>query len=402
MNIIDRFKNQRLSAQIIEYNTNRNNDSKLMSRQAHCLSSLHKMSETVELWKKPEAKRAHYSGLQTCGSPWACPICAVKISEFRKDELEELINKAQAANKHIYMFTYTLPHYSHEKCDEVLGRFRVARQKMKAQRPLKKSPEFMPWVALKKYYRYHGSVVTLEVLLGSNGWHVHSHELFIFDKKIENQLQAREDFFQAWLKACDLTFKIADASDSVFRGFVKRSFKLDYLTGDAKKVVSEYMTKSGAVRNEKKVGDWKWQHEMTKSHLKKSEFESVTPFGMLDRIRETEDEEDAVLLKQKYFEYTQAFKGASFVRWSPGLRAKYDMEWKTDEEVAAGEKDILENWYGFYEKSEWKSYIRPFGLRGFVLEHSNLPWNELAQKVNDEIRKINECIRDVIRETKMG
>lgn len=388
MHIINRFKNQNLSAQIIDFYNNPQNIPELRCRQSHCLTSLNDLSSNVELLKKKGAERAHYKGLQTCGSPWSCEICAIKISEYRKNELSELIDAALAAGKFIYMLTTTLPHYSHESCQNVLDKFNKSTATMKRQRSLKGNPRFMPWGELMKHYQNDGYVITKEVLFGCNGWHIHSHGLFIFDKKIKSLVQAREDFWECWLKACDLTFQIADYPKHVLKGFYEKSIRLDHLSGDANKIVSEYMTKAGVVTKERQLEEWKMEHEMTKGHLKKSESHSFTPFGILDLIRKMEpSSKEAKFLKRKYYDYTQAFKGTSFVRWSPGLRSKYAIENKTDEEIVKDENDLLKDWYGYFEVTEWKENIVKNGLRGFVIQHSNLPFDEMIELVNAEIKK---------------
>lgn len=390
MNIIDKFKNQRLSAQIINFNQNPQNHKEMFPRVHHCCRTFQNLSSMVDLWKKPGSEYAFSTGLQTCGSPWVCPVCGTKISEYRKNELSQLIELALKAGKHIYMLTTTLPHYAHENCQIVLDKFTESTRKMKYQKPLKTSPSFMPWGSLIKEYQLQGYVITKEVLFGKNGWHIHSHGLFIFDEKINNQLEARERFFEVWLKACDLTFQIADYPDHVFRAFIKRSIRLDYLTGDAKKIISEYMTKSGIVKKEKELEDWKMEHEMTKGHLKKSESDSLTPFGMLDKIRSIENSHDpeSIFLKKKYYEYTEAFKGTSFVRWSPGLRDKYGIKNITDEEIVKDENEIMKDWYGFFDNPEWKTIVKKH-LRGFMMQNTNLEWNDLAKLMNDKLKSIH-------------
>lgn len=384
--ISNRFKNQRLSAQIIEYNKNPDNIFELKSRQCHCLSTISNHVVNPSMFKNKESIRAYLKGLQTCGSVWNCPVCAVKISEYRKNELEQLIDQAHIAGKYIYMFTWTLPHYAHESCKTVLDRFTQTTKQMKRQKKLKKSPNFKPWKELLSYYDNQGYVITKENLWGINGFHIHSHGLFIFNKKIENQLQARDHFFEVWLKACDLNFKIADYPEHIFKAFVKRSFRLDHLSGDASKIVSEYFTKSGVLKiKEKDLKDWKLQHEMTKGHLKKSESGLLTPFGMLDFIRVCEDKKIANFMKQKYFEYTQAFKGQSFVRWSPGLRKQYNIEEKTDQEIVE-ESNILDKLYGILPRKLWKKIVR-YKLRAWLIINSEMDFKTLIKKLKVKIQE---------------
>lgn len=389
MSIISKFKNQRLAAQIIEYNKNPNNNPELMSRVAHCLISIRDRSATVDLWKKEGQKRAHFTGLQRCGSPWNCQICAGIISERRGDEIGELIKLANDAGYHMYMITYTLPHYAHESCQTVAERFSKATAKLKYQKSLKTIPHFIPFQSFMKRYGCVGYVTTKEPLFGPNGWHIHTHGLYIFEKPLGDLGKARDHLWEQWLKACDLTFQISDYPTRIQKGFYHRSVRLDALRGDLKTVVAQYLTKAGLITHkEKEIGSWGMEQELTKGHLKKSEFGLMTPWGMLDRIRRLPaDDKEAVMLKQQFFSYTETFKGASFVRWSPGLRGRFEFEELTDQEIVDSTPD-LNSFYGYFEpNSEWKQNIVKLGLRGFVKYHSDKEWNDMVNLLNNEIEK---------------
>src|ERR1039457_5279378 len=56
----------------------------------HCLRS-RQPGRDVEVWKSKEKPEAHYRGLQVCGSVWVCPVCAAKISEPRRMDLQAAI-----------------------------------------------------------------------------------------------------------------------------------------------------------------------------------------------------------------------------------------------------------------------------------------------------------------------
>ena len=47
------------------------------SRTAKCLR-IRAHDCDVQVWKSKEHGTASYGGLQTCGSVWACPVCAAK------------------------------------------------------------------------------------------------------------------------------------------------------------------------------------------------------------------------------------------------------------------------------------------------------------------------------------
>ena len=395
MNIMEQlysqFDNQRLAAQIIEFNKNPDRTPELMSRVAHCLVSVRDRSATVDLFKKEGQKRAHFTSLQRCGSPWNCHICASIISQHRCDEIKDLIKVVNDAGFHLYMITHTLPHYAHESCQTVHDRFMQSMKKMKGQKSLKTIPHFIPFQSFLKHCGCVGYVTTKEPLFGPNGWHIHTHGLYIFEKPLGDLGRARDQLWEQWLKACDLTFQISDYPTRIQKGFYHRSVSLDALHGDLETMVAQYLTKSGhIIHKEKKIGSWGMENELTKGHLKKSDSGLMTPWGMLDRIRQlAPDDKEAVKLKQKFFEYTETFKGASFVRWSPGLRAKFGFEEKTDQEIVDSTPD-LNDFYGYFEpESEWKRNIVRLNLRGFVKYHSDKPWNDMVDLLNNEIENRN-------------
>ena len=51
-------------------------------------------SSNVEVLGYVNTDKTHYSGLQSCGSVWACPVCASKISERRRLEVSKGIDES--------------------------------------------------------------------------------------------------------------------------------------------------------------------------------------------------------------------------------------------------------------------------------------------------------------------
>ena len=102
-------------------------------RVAECLRAINPMSLGVQVLHSTEHQIAHYKSLIVCGSVWMCPLCAAKISERRRDELERAVTH-HVEQGAVYMATYTVSHslYSHllsgmqkdamSKLDEVLER----------------------------------------------------------------------------------------------------------------------------------------------------------------------------------------------------------------------------------------------------------------------------------------
>ena len=78
-------------------------------RTASCLWS--KVAD-VSVVQSIEHGSAHYTGLVTCGSVWACPTCAAKIQERRRQEIEHAMTWAKSSGLAAIMPTFTFPHRS--------------------------------------------------------------------------------------------------------------------------------------------------------------------------------------------------------------------------------------------------------------------------------------------------
>jgi hypothetical protein len=57
----------------------------------------------ITVMKNIEFNSVNFSGVQTCGSPWACPWCSSKISERRKNEVVKAL-EMQLAQKKTFIF----------------------------------------------------------------------------------------------------------------------------------------------------------------------------------------------------------------------------------------------------------------------------------------------------------
>lgn len=368
--IIERYQAQNISAQI------HRKFGGPLERQCNCLRSQNGTASFVDLFKKPGQDKAYYKGLQTCGSVHSCPLCASKITEYRKTELETLLDKTR--DKYHYLITLTIPHYYYQSCSDVRKMFMTARRKFKDWRPLQKDPTFVPYSQLMKHYKYDGSVTTVEVTHGQNGWHIHSHELFIFEKPVTDLEKFRNIIYRSWKKSVEHT-KGIEIND--LQAFEKRSVRIDELKGDHTNVMTTYLTK---IDNDER---WGASVEMTKGNLKIADNQNVTPFGMLYKINSETDQDQKKILWNKYaklfYEYCKAFKGKQFIYFSKNLKRKYGLIELKDEQIVDLD-DLVKEFYGFFEPStEWQE-IKQLGLRGWIIQNSDLPWDNMNQKLNNE------------------
>lgn len=271
-------------------------------RVAGCLRDLRYGSQTVDVMYSPSVEAAHYKGLQTCGSIWACSVCAAKITELRRQELTLAMRNARAKGWDVVMATYTQRHKRYQGAAALLTNLRSARRRFKSGKGFQ---------ALKARYGFIHSVNALEVThTEANGWHVHVHEAMIFDHKLsEAEIQGAEaDFKRRWVSVAD-----ADLG----HGF-------DLQAGN--QAVEDYIAKFG--REPKNTG-WTLEHEITKNPVKKASPGGRTPFGLLEAY-DAGDMAAGELFK----EFVAAFKGAHQLHWSKGLKALLGVQETTDEELA--------------------------------------------------------------------
>lgn len=246
-------------------------------RVAKCLHDLAHDQTQVVITYSPESDRVNFRGLMTCGSVWTCPVCSSKITELRRQELTRVIAAVKAKGWGIALATATQRHRKHQNCADLLEAFKQATRRFKSGKR---------WQRLKARYGFIASIKALEVTYTeANGWHVHAHEMMIFDHILgDDEIQAAAvDFKHLWVKVA-----AADWS----HGFdLKAGF-------DA---VGDYVAKFG---REPKNAGWTMEHEIAKSNVKQAAAGGRAPFGLLDDY--SQGDLDAGDL---FIEYAKAFKG---------------------------------------------------------------------------------------------
>ncbi len=304
-------------------------------RVAHCQRST-MCASGVAVYRADNG--ASYGNLTTCGSVWHCPVCAAKITEGRRQELQGAINTWSANGGTVYLMSLTFPHQVNQSLKSNLDLFSGALKKFKQSKLYRNVMAAVGSV---------GSIRSMEVTHGVHGWHPHTHDL-VFAKP--EQLEALQALQMTWIETL---IKVGIADRSQINDMLL--FAFDVRSGD---YAAEYVAKFGheATAASKTLTDSHWgaSSEMTKSYAKVGKrLGGRTPFTLLaDYIKG--DKASGEL----FTEFGLCFKGKRQLFWSPKLTEAlrllgYDRHEKTDEEIAAepmAERELVK----MLSHEEWK------------------------------------------------
>mgnify|MGYP003602512389 FL=1 len=306
------------------------------SRTAFCLRSRIKGGEGVGVWRSTQHQTAHYSGLIVCGSVWTCPVCAAKISERRRLELQAAIAQHRESGGDAYLLTLTTPHGRRDDLAQLLAMQAKALASFTAQRAVKAVFAEMGEIGRVRAFEVtHGRKGT------NNGWHPHYHFLQ-FAKGGADAAQLmdwRTRLYLEWAKCCERA------------GLGTPSFQHGLDLQDGSKA-DKYLSK------------WGLECEISKGHIKQAKAGGETPFDLLRAVLADKSDRQAAAL---FSEFGRVFKGKRQLSWSRGLRARFDLaEEKTDEELSREQSEDAEL-LGLISVDEWRDVLR-VQARGVVLE----------------------------------
>jgi len=306
-------------------------------RVAKCLWN--KIAKYVEGWKSKTEMPGHFRKVAMCGSLCMCPVCAMKITERRKIELEAAVNAAYRIGWSPVLVTLTLRHKKNEKFLLVLGDLVKAIERLRGRKW---------WTRIVAKYEIKGSVTSLETTYGlSYSWHPHKHILFFVGRKLsdEDMRELQNEITNEYKKILKkLNRTLSDIHGVDVRG------------GD--KNIADYIAKYG---HEPKSRENKWTlaAEMTKAQQKNSlRLDGhYTPFQLLDFYLMGDVDAGAA-----FQEYARVMKGKKLLTWSKNLRAMLDLgDELSDEDIAAmnDEKDTYP--FALFDGPAWRAVrVIPF------------------------------------------
>lgn len=294
----------------------------------------------VDVYRNENRDGASLAGLNRCGNLHTCPVCASKVGELRRKQLNAAMVQHVGNAGAAYLLTFTFPHEAGESLDSLQAKFDKARQRFQNSRK---------WKDFKKAKRVIGVVNSLEYTVSQeNGWHPHVHMLVFCDKqafgegdgKANKPLESMddmksrangdlssfliEDLQKLW---CTTLFKVGLGDNSKLTDMLKHALNV---RGGEK--AAEYIAKFG--RDEK----WGASSELAKSHAKigtageKWGVLHFTPFQLL--VWAEQGDGWAV---HRFREYAAVTEGKRALVWSPGLKKALGVEDVNEEEWAASD-----------------------------------------------------------------
>lgn len=260
-----------------------------------------------------EHGRAFYSDLVLCGSVWACPVCAAKIQERRREEIAKAIDWAYREGLQPVMVTLTFPHYVWQVLRELRDQQADALHRLRAGEP---------WRRFKKAHGFRALIRGLELTYGENGWHLHTHELWFVDACVDADAM-REKVLDRWRSSCARAGLLDLANAAQVRAFDAHAVDVKGWCS-----ASDYLAKQDENRH------WGADRELAKASTKEGRAKGLHPFGLLANAAEGDKVSGA-----RFLEYAEAMKGKAQLYWSTGFKAVVGVVEATDEELAEEERD---------------------------------------------------------------
>lgn len=337
---------------------------------AHCRRWLRKDGRTTAVALKQGSEGWAFGGLFTCGSPWTCAICSMKIRRRRVDEARAVLSGVLADGGSAILVTFTLPHERFHRCKQSLdvlskgftkvlkGRAWEGDDKKTRLRKVEKGKPHTIKMGMAEAFGYLGVVKALEVTHGDeHGHHPHYHVVFCFSRPLSNVDNQR---FMEWVehRYCDAIENQGYKRPSAERG-------VDFEPITSADNISAYLTKVekteqlAADQELTKVG---W--EVAGGPAKRGRGQNLSSWQLLEWFADTGEMSAA----DAFVDFAKATKGRPALYISPKLRELYVTEpEKTDEELAA-EEDAEGHTVAELDVELWAVLCRIRGARLGVLE----------------------------------
>lgn len=280
----------------------------------------------VAVLRGTEHCTAFFRGLVACGSVWACPVCAAKVQERRREEIAKAFEWAYANGLQPVMVTLTAPHKLWHELESLVLQQRAALRMLRKGRG---------WDKFMMRAGYQGLIRALEITHGRNGWHPHTHEVWMVSAEVKAENLAAQ-ISSKWASAC-------------MRAGLLKPEQMEAFHAHAVDVkgwcsTSDYLAKADDAKH------WGADREMAKGSTKAGRAKGMHPFGLLAEAGAGDRRSGELFVE---FVDTMKATRSRQLFWSPGLKKRVGLQEKTDEEIAAEERepaDLL----GLLEVGDWQ------------------------------------------------
>lgn len=261
------------------------------------------------------ARRAGVAGLQSCGSPWACPVCSRKIAAERSGEIAHVLSAVSGTGGCAYLVTLTMRHNAGQSLALLWGALSAAWRAVTSGRQVERERD--RWGVL-------GFVKVVEATHGEHGWHLHVHALVAFDTPVSPEMAAELGgrWFGRWERALVRKGLAAPLEDR--GGLDVRAVDLGAGSISA---TADYLAKITA--------------EVTAAYAKDARNGNRSPFAILRDALATGLADDCDL----WLAWEQASRGRKQITWSRGFREWAGLHHEaSDDEIAErdhGGDDVL-------------------------------------------------------------
>ena len=302
-------------------------------------------------------------GVQSCDSPWSCPVCSAKRMAHEAGRIASAIDALKKQfNEEAFMITLSVPHYHDFTCKQVYEILRETWKHFVHHAKSKTQQDVFAQMANDLQCKHRIRVG--EFTWGHYGWHPHYHCLFFVKKgNLQRALDWQDKLAARWVHLTKKsTIKILtrdkyrDMTKEEVKEFVNEFFtKTNYAKGYPEAVIS--LDENGKVRRAKSseyICGWGADKELTGNVRKEASHAGhYTPHQILLKAYELykKDEiEECDKWFSLYVEYALATFKTYRVRMSPDLK-KIIENWRlTNEYIECFKKKSTQE----TEETAWK------------------------------------------------
>lgn len=142
------------------------------------------------LVEEEEGYRVRFSGVMTCGSPWACPVCSSRLARDRGEALARAAARLVGLGYRAVHVVLTVRHTRGEALADVFGALSSAWRWAWGHR------------RVKAFFRGVAYARSVEVTFGRNGWHPHIHALLLVPAH-RDPWALEDPLWEAWSEAVE-------------------------------------------------------------------------------------------------------------------------------------------------------------------------------------------------------